>query len=707
MPVYYLRPNNDSKAGWTEDPAGTAWSALDDDVLQPTAPTTGSDRVTTSTNAAITTQDLTTFTLGANETVVRANLWVYGKAATGCYWSAILFSGVTGKTSAVQTSTSFGWVTSTYAGSLTQSEIDALNVSITSSIAGGLTVEVDAVYVEVETVVAAGVSVTRPEVRLDLTNVITTPSGRRYRWASDDPDPANVPSGGSFSSTVPGGFESREATLPRRSQIDYTDLERLSTWTVYGAGGDVAWEGRLESAPRTSGAQMAASPSAVGWQAHLEDDKSAAMIYRDTDLSSWGAPSSSQLLARMTESPSYQEQGGDREAAADQTNGLPALRLGFSRINATASERPNIEAWYGDNRGAALGEVYYDLARYGLGSADWDLYLYGNDDDATTGSALSADLAGADSAGSITVNSVRYVAWRLRYVGTSTADGNWGVFLRRLAVYGDHGLTKRGTEPDAGFYASDIIKHAVNAFAPLLVATDETVTPSSYAISQAAYRDPTTAAEIIRDANRIHLRDWAVWENRRFYYYEQGGIGKTWRTRIGPSQLSETGPQVDRLYNGVVVSYEDVDGSTRMVAPTGARAGATSDYLLDSDPENPANKLGIRRWEMLSVGLATQAAAIEIGRRFLEQSKQLDHSGSAQLVGVVEDDHGVRYPAWAVRAGDRIVFTDAADPAPRRIIKASYDESSRTCSIDLDAPPQGLDALLERLGAMLTTPLGL
>jgi hypothetical protein len=49
---------------------------------------------------------------------------------------------------------------------------------------------------------------------------------------------------------------------------------------------------------------------------------------------------------------------------------------------------------------------------------------------------------------------------------------------------------------------------------------------------------------------------------------------------------------------------------------------------------------------------------------------------------------------------------DAADTSERRVVRTEKDHSSRTCSVDLDAPPQGLEALLERLGVVLV-PLGI
>jgi hypothetical protein len=128
--------------------------------------------------------------------------------------------------------------------------------------------------------------------------------------------------------------------------------------------------------------------------------------------------------------------------------------------------------------------------------------------------------------------------------------------------------------------------------------------------------------------------------------------------------------------------------------------------LKDYDPENPANKLGIVRRDLLQMGTSTAAGATEVGRRFLEQTRLLDRSGRATLTGWVEDDRGVLHPYSRVRAGDSIVFVDASDKSERRIVKVDHTRSSRSCTVDLDAPPEGLQSLLERLGVVLV-PLGL
>jgi hypothetical protein len=127
--------------------------------------------------------------------------------------------------------------------------------------------------------------------------------------------------------------------------------------------------------------------------------------------------------------------------------------------------------------------------------------------------------------------------------------------------------------------------------------------------------------------------------------------------------------------------------------------------LEDADPANPATALGIRRWDLLRMGTSTAEGATEVGRRFLEASKRLSYAGQATITGYVFDDHGIVHPYYDIRAGDSIRFVDAHDPSPRRVVRADKDEGAKTCTVDLDAPPDGLAALLERLDVVLV-PLG-
>jgi hypothetical protein len=103
---------------------------------------------------------------------------------------------------------------------------------------------------------------------------------------------------------------------------------------------------------------------------------------------------------------------------------------------------------------------------------------------------------------------------------------------------------------------------------------------------------------------------------------------------------------------------------------------------------------------------STIPGATKTGADFLQAQKAADGAGQASLVGHVQDQVGVWWPAWLVRAGDYISFVDASDGSPRRIVSTGYDDSSRTNTVQLDQPPDTMTALLERLSVVLA-PLGL
>jgi hypothetical protein len=969
MPRYLLRPDSDVKAEWVEDPVGTAWSVLDEAVTQPTAPTTGSDRITTNVNAKTSSQGVTTFTLGTNEIVTSVRAWAYGKAVDAS--NRIALSVYDGLNSAFlcteyHAANSFTWWGAGYMGNLTQAQLDALEVRLGSNSTGS-TLEVNASYIEVTTAVLTGqaailynafktlgytdvgflgipetsgtviydhsghgrhgdltgnatqsgtplitggqgkvsqvqdgatisgfrardykpftsgsarsmvgvikknyaaplvhgapttfagsglgggipygshptwefinnqdirfyanvntapgdfadhdlpnnddrtalidfefddttsistatvngvlratrgpkgygsvsdplfgpytgpnmhfntvndpgylqfgyrgdglhfevfdgqwemfaviertltsterialaeaaalftspvVARDRPPVRLHA--VVEPPSGRKKRWATDEPSPENVPSGLSFSTTIPGGFEQGNLTLPRKSKVSYSDVEPLSNLRIQGAGGQLAWEGRIEGAPRSSGSDKSISVSAVGWQAALEDDQTAVMPYVDRDLSHWQDQTAQRRvdLYALAAGVFYNVMSGF-SVESDSTS--PTIRL---NLDSRASVGAISEAWY-DSK-TTLGSIYFTWTGRNLVAGDSGR-IDGSTSNLDAGSVAGTDVITAltvpNGTGTATETSVSGKRWAhailARAAVAINTDADRDLRLSTVAVYGNHGLTKRGTEPAAGFYASDVIGHAVQTWAPSL---SRSIDQTGFVIPHIAYLDFTTAAEIVRDANRFHLNDWAVWDDKTFHYYEPGARGRTWKARVSEANLQEAGPQVDKVWNGVIVSYPDVDGTTRTVGPTGSVADSTSTDLIDSDPTNPANAAGLRRWvQIQSSTVTTLAGATEIGRRFLVQSAQVNTSGQADIVGTLQDDKGVIRPAWQVRAGDYISFIDASDTSPRKIVRTSYDADSLTCSIDLDAPPEGLDALLERLSVVLV-PLGL
>lgn len=536
----------------------------------------------------------------------------------------------------------------------------------------------------------------RPPLRLHVT--ATTPDGGQHRrWAADEPDGAYIPQGLRFSSTMPGGFESMDCQLRRQPERDWPDLERLSTLRVLGAGADIAGEYRLERAPASTGDTLAIDPSAVGWQAALEDNKTCVMLYRDIDLSKWQGMSV-QRKADLLASYSIAD-----AAVEPQPAGMPALK---AAVTGAWSRTVVCEGMY-DARAARIRSIWFAWMRGPTVSdtdGNWSWQVLGTTNDTFGAFQSSGNLrAAGPGAGLLTLTTPRrFGAIQLMYSGAAGAGGvEYPVWFTTLAVHGDHTIPKVGAEPNAGLLASDVVADIVTRFTPLT----PNVSPSTFPVPQLAFLEPTTPAEMIKQTSRFDLANWGVWENRTFVWDPGRTPRRNWRTRIRPAQLQETGPQIDRVWNSIMVNYQDVDGTVRTVGPPGSGADTETPVLRDDDPANPANRSGIIRRDLLTMGTSTAAGATRVGEIFLAEARRLDHSGQATLVGHVEDDHGVTHPAWRVCAGDTLSVIDAADPSPRRIVKADYTDDTKSCAVDLDAPPDGLSALLERLGAALT-PIG-
>ena len=545
----------------------------------------------------------------------------------------------------------------------------------------------------------------RPPLRLNVQ--VQTPDGQSFRWGLDDPAPSNAPVDLSFSSVMPGGFERLSCVLERDTRLVYPDLAELSTITVRGAGGDVAWQGRLEKTPDTGGFQEQVQPEAVGWQAHLEDDNTAREIWVDRVMSNWAEMALARKIENVSTmaimSPSTVGGSGAVETALTGAWSVPAL----------------CEAWY-NAHGISIGRVfaYWDRAGGVINPADsdWDWELSLSPVETGTGTVRSGNLRAAGPSGVAIERAgeadLFFAILSLFYTAPAGGDGVlYPIDWTTAAVYGTHGLPLYGTDgpTDAkGVLSSDVLANALLRWAPKIAFTvgpEGTIRPSSWVIEQLAFLEPTNVAEMLKQATRFELSDWAIWEGPAFYLNPRGERGRHWRARVGPAQLQQTGPQVARLWNGVTVSYTDVAGQQRTVGPPGSGAEATDPSLVDEDPENPLNETGIRKWAPLKMGTSTRAGAIQVGAIFLREQAQLETSGQATIVGYVEDESGVLYPAWAIRGGDTIAFVDAWDPSARRVVHAGYDEPSRSAQVQLDQPPDSLTAILERLSVSIQ-PLG-
>ena len=479
----------------------------------------------------------------------------------------------------------------------------------------------------------------RERAPLRLHATVDTPAQTYYRWGPDAHDAREALSGLSFSTAMPGGFDQANLVLARDPSLDYSDLEELSTVTIRGAGGRIAWQGRLETSPRTSGDQMTISPGLVGWQAHLLDDTSARQIYCDIDLSVWQGASNKRQI-NWTNAATDEDDGS---TGADWTSQVPALLTGWS----SSWTRQHIsELWY-DAKGLPLRTLSLSIndantAVIDPANPNWQCQMYLATDDVDTVHDATVNLIAAGLVARTLNATAQNRTWayvRLIYTAAGGSDGiTYQLYWSNVVILGWHNVIYHvGADvAHSGVLASDVEADALARWAPKLrfsTGVNGTIQPSTYWIPQSKYVDPTTVSAIVKDVNQYELRDWAVWEGPTYYSNAFGARGRTWQVRVRNAKLQETGPQASRLFNGVIVTYTDVTGITRQVGPPGSGDGtsATEDASLsDLDPLNPVNELGIRKWATLQMQTGTSVSAIQVGKTFLQYQKNAEHVGPGQ-----------------------------------------------------------------------------
>lgn len=549
---------------------------------------------------------------------------------------------------------------------------------------------------------------------------ITGAGGRVSRWGADEVAPENVPSGLTFSSSMPGGFKDMTCNLLRRITRDYSDQNLFDRVRLYSPGGQTVWAGRMHQFPRAHTDQFSVVPSAVGMAAHLKDDDSFREIYVDRDLGAW-IPASVQRRLYATASWSI----GDAQVVPDSSTGQAALQLKATDPWGAAPGTPLIEAYYDAGGGLAIGSIYYSWKRNGnVNPADinWSWNVYLSNDDVYPNQDVSGNLrAAGPGAGGLTATTAkrRFAVVQLYYpVAVAGQNNDYSLYWTCLAVYGNHGLpTYQLAEfPNAyGVHASDVIANIVKRAAPLLNYTTGpagSIQPTSFVIPHLTFKDPGTAEAAILATNAFHLWDWGVYSGGydgypedTFFFRPPDPTRLIWEARLSEgAELSLEGDQADDVYNGVFVTYTQPDGTKHTVGPPGAAAEATNASLGDASPTNPVNAHGIpRKWGRLDLSIPTTVqGATQIGAVWLVEHSLSSRRGTLEVTGRIKHPTAGSRPVFEVRAGDYVRIADHPADVPRRIIESHYTHDSRALSLSLDSSSHKLDAVLSRMGVALT-----
>jgi hypothetical protein len=535
---------------------------------------------------------------------------------------------------------------------------------------------------------------------LELSVVITAPDGTEHHWASHKAA-QDRPSGVQFSTASMDGFKTASLTLPRRIDLDWPDLNLFDDVALIGADGSVAYEGRVSAQPRQLDASHSITVQAVGWMAHAKDRK-LTEIYVDRDFGHWGPVS---VQYRFNNGASFAQT--DPTVLQDADTGQPALEQGVVG-DWDATGQPDAEAVY-DARGIAIGSLYYAWKKSGsvdntLAGWKWNTVL-APDDTLATGDLTANLRAAGPGTGTLTAttSSRKYAATQFYWDGgVSTAKGvRYSIFWTVLAVYGNHGLTKRGTNSATeaqGFYASDVIKNIAGRFCPKLNTAG--VQDTTYAIPQLAFIDPVHPYDAFLACNAYHLWRLAVWENKTLTYGPVDLSDYDWQVRLSdPGVTVELqGDDTSSLANGIVVTFQDVNkGAQRRLTPD------DHSELADDAVENPANRAGLQVWTEIPLSApTTEDAALQIGRIALAEFNQPKAPGTITVRGHIRDRAGHWQPVWRVRADDTIAIVDHPNDRPRLVQETSYSHDSQTMQIAVDGSFKRLDAVLDRLGTALS-----
>lgn len=480
-------------------------------------------------------------------------------------------------------------------------------------------------------------------------SLVITTGGRSH----SDEEPLSVFLGGeniscyideglTFGNSDPGGYETAQFTLPRIASVKRGERILIT------AGLETVWEGRVAEV----GQQLAGSPqtqvSGEGYGALLKDNRMSE-VYVDRDLGQWTEAGLERRidLAGRVESLSV---------ATDQAQD-PALVASITGPWSSTGP-PRVESWLDAGEENLWGLIDYAWVRgANLDNTDtnWTWRIDSASDDVATATDNTGNLraAGPEAGATFTLpTAYRWLLTRLFYAaaGNATQD-QIDLYWKRLAAFGDHGLTIRGTLPAArGFYASDIVRDVLSRVSGIEEGQIEDAT--DFTITQLAYKTPVLHQQVIDDVARFVAYHWGTWASPsvlgsrpRFDFLPLPHRANAFASRRDFDDL-DLSERLETLYDTAKVSYTDAAGSTHVVT----RTRATSELQ---------EAISTGRTIDLDLGPGTETQAETYGDFVLALSERAARAaGNGTLTGDVQTDSGEK-PAYLLQSGlDRLRIAD-------------------------------------------------
>lgn len=471
----------------------------------------------------------------------------------------------------------------------------------------------------------------------------------RHRVIADGTDITERIESLTFSNSDPGGYEILQSAALGSLGI------RPGAELIVTLGGSHAWHGRVNERGDDDNRGLLRSADGVGYGAKLAD-RPFSMIYIDRDLKRWTTGPTSVRHAALV-GASFAPYPAVVET--DTNTGLPALTLPWY----LDGKKPINEPFYDAGQGNVAAKIYFDWISTNWGAANVDAQwvfkiISAQEDSLTTTDTLNGGvvLNATTTSGSgyfSATRAFRYFLLQALYtIATSSSPSAQRVLnVRKVAVFGDHGLQLHGAVP-GGIYASDIAADAAKRSRggfELIVADD-----APFPVVHYVQYVPVAASEYLDDMAKLQGYHWGVWEPSGF------GGRPTLRYQAPPpeatfvvsrrdcSDFKSPSVRYDNCYDVAVVDYVD---------PAGASGFAT--VTLPHPDLLPGDTRTLR----LNMGVGSAGAATAFGTFALRLSQASTRGGgSATLPAMVSIPGGGFMPSSLLKAGrDRVRITDLGE----------------------------------------------